>query len=246
MKLDFEKLKQENLNLSQAYRDKARKYQQLDNLYSNLKRKEMTAATQSAAYDTADEVLQSASARQNLGTSGNPSFRFSPRNEPIQTHSTNGNLSVPHQQRPQQSYLNPGYNAGMQGMAPPPRPSSGAVHSGLGARKYRLPLLKLFAEYDILIEHNPMTTPSNHRTRLGPGMQTTPRQPQSELRPNGPMNFGPTNIGQTPPQRSALGNISNMPGSRSGVSGYGMSAGMKIGRQQGRRHCRDLIPVKGD
>ena len=135
MKLDMDKVKQENMNLSQLYRDKTRKYQQLENLYGGLKRKEMTAATQSAAYDTADEVLQSASAKANLGTSGHSAFRYSPRNEHLQTHSYNDqNAQV--QQHPQQSHFNSGHIGRTHGMGPPPRPNSGIHHLGSGFRMY--------------------------------------------------------------------------------------------------------------
>jgi len=64
MQLEQEKLKTENSKLANAYRDKARKHQQTQELYDRLKRKEMTQATQSAAFDSVDEVLQSVSSRQ--------------------------------------------------------------------------------------------------------------------------------------------------------------------------------------
>lgn len=64
MHIDQEKLKMENANLVQAFRDKSRKHQQTQELYDRLKRKEMTAATQSAAFESVDEVLQSATSRQ--------------------------------------------------------------------------------------------------------------------------------------------------------------------------------------
>ena len=84
-----------------------------------------------------------------------------------------------------------------------------------------------------LAEDNPMTTPSHHRTRLGPDIPNTAQHHQRQFRPNGSFASGPTTTIQTPTQRNALDDVSNVPGSRSGVSGYGMSAGMKIGRQQG-------------
>ena len=77
-------------------------------------------------------------------------------------------------------------------------------------------------------------------------MQTTPQQPQRQFRPSGPTTFGPANTGQTPSQRATMGDGPNMPGSRSGVSGYGMSAGMKVGRQQGRPRSHNVNMIKGD
>ena len=60
MQVDQDRLKTENTNLVTAFREKSRKHQQTQELYDRLKRKEMTAATQSAAYETVDEVLGSA------------------------------------------------------------------------------------------------------------------------------------------------------------------------------------------
>ena len=59
MQVDQDRLKTENTNLVTAFREKSRKHQQTQELYDRLKRKEMTAATQSAAYETVDEVLGS-------------------------------------------------------------------------------------------------------------------------------------------------------------------------------------------
>lgn len=53
----------------------------------------------------------------------------------------------------------------------------------------------------------------------------------------GPINIGGYATGglqnQTPSQRHPLGAVNANSVSRSGVSGYGMSAGIKVGRQQG-------------
>lgn len=59
MQIDQDKLKTENTNLVAAFREKSRKHQQTQELYDRLKRKEMTAATQSAAFNSVDEVLGS-------------------------------------------------------------------------------------------------------------------------------------------------------------------------------------------
>lgn len=63
MQIDQDKLKTENSNLVTAFREKSRKHQQTQELYDRLKRREMTAATQSAAFDSVDEVLGSISSR---------------------------------------------------------------------------------------------------------------------------------------------------------------------------------------
>lgn len=62
--IDQEKLKTENTGLVAAFREKSRKHQQTQELYDRLKRKEMTSATQTAAYNSVDEVLGSISQHQ--------------------------------------------------------------------------------------------------------------------------------------------------------------------------------------
>ena len=52
MKVDQEKLKADNSTLANALREKTRKHQRTQELYDRLKRKDMTAATQHAAYDS--------------------------------------------------------------------------------------------------------------------------------------------------------------------------------------------------
>ena len=61
MQMDKDKLKTDNGSLMSALREKSRKQQQTQELYDRIKRKEMTAATQNAAYDSVDDVLQSVS-----------------------------------------------------------------------------------------------------------------------------------------------------------------------------------------
>lgn len=67
MQIDQEKLQAENTNLVQAYREKSRKHQQTQELYDRLKRKEMTAATQSAAFESVDDVLGNSGGRTGHG-----------------------------------------------------------------------------------------------------------------------------------------------------------------------------------
>ena len=64
MHIDQDRLKAENKNLVTAYREKSRKHQQTQELYDRLKRKDMAAATQSAAFESVDEVLGNAPGRQ--------------------------------------------------------------------------------------------------------------------------------------------------------------------------------------
>ena len=69
MQIDQDKLRAENKNLVTAFREKSRKNQQTQELYDRLKRKEMRAATQSAAFETVDEVLGNVPSRQGFVSS---------------------------------------------------------------------------------------------------------------------------------------------------------------------------------
>lgn len=64
MALDYERLKTEHQNLKDAINDKNRLHQPTPELYDDLNRKEMTAATQSAAFDSVDHILGSMANRQ--------------------------------------------------------------------------------------------------------------------------------------------------------------------------------------
>ena len=77
-----------------------------------------------------------------------------------------------------------------------------------------------------------MPTPSNHRTQLGPTGQSASRLGTGGYRhPANMMNRDLQN--HTPGQRQALASLNINSANRNGLSGYGMSAGMKVGRQQG-------------
>ncbi|KAL9613905.1 MAG: hypothetical protein Q9167_001583 [Letrouitia subvulpina] len=63
LQVDKDKLQSDNTSLVAAFRDKSRKHQQTQELYDRLKRKEMTAATQSAALESVDEALGNVTSR---------------------------------------------------------------------------------------------------------------------------------------------------------------------------------------
>lgn len=135
MQIDQDKLKTENTNLVAVFREKSRKHQQTQELYDRLKRKEMTAATQSAALNSVDEVLGSISSRscqdpnqpnvsqQYLSVSRPPGQQdFS--HSPVDVH---GQQQDVHGQQQVYSHGRSGSN-GSQGnrglMPPPPNPTN--------------------------------------------------------------------------------------------------------------------------
>ena len=75
-------------------------------------------------------------------------------------------------------------------------------------------------------------TPSLHRTRLGQAFQPTPVQQSNGIRSNNLFSAGHV-PSHTPSQRRPLAAVSGNSVGRSGLSGYGMSAGLKVGRQSG-------------
>ncbi|KAI4167747.1 MAG: hypothetical protein LQ343_006942 [Gyalolechia ehrenbergii] len=79
LQIDREKLQSENTNLVTAFREKGRKHQQTQELYDRLKRKEMTAATQSAAFESVDDVLGSVNARASQARPPQHSFSSRPQ-----------------------------------------------------------------------------------------------------------------------------------------------------------------------
>jgi len=228
-------LKSENTNLVAAYRDKQRKHQQTQELYDRLKRKEMTAATQSAAFESVDEALGHVQSRPGYDApmysqqySGarakQPQRDFQPAHvdhngiEQVHTHQRSGSNN----------------SQGSGGLMPPPPPirRSGATGSMFGHSEYRLPWLLDETSYCYLA--NAMPTPSNHRTQLGPVSQSGNRVGAGNIR-NPSITANRSSQSHTPAQRQPFANVSGNTLDRPSVGGYGMSAGMKIGRQQGKK-----------
>ena len=228
MQIDQDRLKAENKNLVTAFREKSRKHQQTQELYDRLKRKEMTAATQSAAFESVDEVLGNVPGRQGFASSHHNTG--APRAHAQQNfQSPRGNrdgVEQFHVRRKSGSNENQGSGA----MMPPPLSRPGANGSntfGLGMSDPWYPNPAAYCRLG-----NPMPTPSNHRTQLGPATQSASRPGAGGYR--NPVNMINGDLQHhTPVPRQTLGGLSTNNVHRNGLSGYGMSAGMKIGRQQG-------------
>ena len=132
MQLDQDNLKQENTQLATALREKTRKHQQTQELYDRLKRKEMTAATQSAAFESADEVVGNVSSQHRFNNpQQHPTGLRSQAQRDLQTLPVdhNGIEKVHTHQRSGSS--NSHGNGGM--MAPPVQPRAGGLqNNGFG------------------------------------------------------------------------------------------------------------------
>ena len=82
-----------------------------------------------------------------------------------------------------------------------------------------------------MIEHNAMNTPSQTRTRLG---MTHPVQNGADMQSGNTSIVSGPSFGQIHSRRQPLNNINGNTVSKPSISGYGMSAGAKFGRQEGR------------
>ena len=123
MQSEDERLRNDNKNLAAAFREKSRKQQQTQELYDRLKRKEMTAATQSAAFDSVDDVLGALSSRREIGpTAGSQHIQATaqaqeqPRFQPFDAGFNGAKQSNFHQRRESN------HSQGSGGMMPPPPP----------------------------------------------------------------------------------------------------------------------------
>lgn len=127
MQIDQDRLKAENKNLVTAFREKSRKHQQTQELYDRLKRKDMTAATQSAAFESVEEVLGNFSGRQSFIPSQHNSG--APEKHPQQDfqspHGNRDGAERMHARRKSGSNENRGNGA----MMPPPLHRPGATGS---------------------------------------------------------------------------------------------------------------------
>ena len=82
------------------------------------------------------------------------------------------------------------------------------------------------------MQGDPLPTPSNHRTQLGPTAQTFSHLSSGGLH-NANSAANRTSQSQTPAHREPFASLNTNTLNRPGASGFGMSAGMKIGKQSG-------------
>lgn len=228
MQIDQDRLKAENKNLVTAFREKSRKHQQTQELYDRLKRKEMTAATQSAAFDSVDEVLGNAPSRQGFIPSQHSTVapRYSAQQD---FQSPQGNRNE-REQLHARGKSDSNETQGSGAMMPPPLHRPGGTGSNTFGFGKSHPWCPTHAANSRLA--NPMPIPSNHRTQLGPIAQSASRLGTGGYRH--PANMLSKDLqNHTPSQRQSLAGLNVNSVNRSGMSGYGMSAGMKVGRQQG-------------
>ncbi len=211
--MENDKLKTEKDNLIAALRDKNRKLHMTHELFDGLKRKETTAATQSAAFDFVAEVVGSMSNRQGQNHPNLP-FESTTRAQKEQQRVSPLRMDYGGQQplhNNDNRTATHGGNSNCQSMPPPPNWTSGVENRS----------------YDSSIGHIRFPTPTQHRTLFG-------TLPQAQGNVGGYMNSGRINTGQSTfsSQRQPLAHVGANNANRPHVSGLGMSAGRKAGRQQ--------------
>jgi len=214
MQMDQDKLKAENHNVMNHLRDKTQKHKQVQELYDRMKRREMAAGIQHAAYDSADDVLQNATlsqAEQHRYTKSPTFATYAAPNAARQVHE-NGDEST----HPQ------------NGMQPPPRR---AAHNA-GNHGIRLSESAVIVIGRSLPFPDPEATATpQHRTRLGSANHI----PASAFR-NGGGPFSHPMSSQHPSGRRPLGSTSGNVMSRPGVNNsFGVGPVLRKGTPQGSR-----------
>lgn len=227
MQIDQDKLKAENTQLVAAFREKHRKYQQTQDLYDRLKRKEMTAATQSAAFESVDEVIGNVSSRPGAGASLYSQQNLNPRTQAQRDFQP---VHVDHDPIEQIHMHQRNGSHGSGGMMPPPIRRAGGISNTFNHGRSHS--IYCGAPGSLLCAANPMPTPSDHRTQLGPMAQSASRYGTGNPRTQAGM-ISRSPKGHTPAQRQPFGNLGTSSVNRPSMSGYGMSAGMKTSQQQG-------------
>lgn len=81
LQIDRDSLQSENTRLLNASRERDRKHKQTQDLYDRLKRKEMMSATQSAAFESVDEVLGNVHVRSGQARPEQQSFAARPQGQ---------------------------------------------------------------------------------------------------------------------------------------------------------------------
>ncbi|KAI9872315.1 MAG: hypothetical protein M1830_001791 [Pleopsidium flavum] len=233
--LEHENLARKNYDLVEAYREKSRKHLQTQELYDRLKRKALMSDVQTAASESVDQVLQSASGHRfteraenaglNLQYQGSAAAQRQ-RQYPHFLADHTGIEQLHHHQRD-----GSGGSGGSGNMGPPPgRPAANYGDPGFGIRKSIA--VNQEAGFDGQLEKGTTATPSQHRTRLPtparPGRQSG--QLQTHNHQSGLTGKPQDNLTSMP--RQPLSGINPNSLNSNGMSGYGMSAGMKVGRQQ--------------
>jgi hypothetical protein len=216
LQIDQKTIQQKNVELVEMYRDKSKKQAQTQHLYDTLKKRVMTSQVQTAASDSVAQAINSMSSIPRPQPFGDPSFQPHP---PTSFHPNGQRGSDRHQQTqhsrsPGPSSRNAHVEIGAAAMPPPSGPLVGH-HSRKSCALSGQSLLTMSDGFA-------SSTPQ-HRTHLPGTVRTAAARSQIPLSTRAPGTGS----------RQPMANMTNTRNSQSRSSGYGITAGMKIGRPLG-------------
>ena len=213
LQIDHKTLHEKNVELAEMYRGKSKKQAQTQYLYDTLKKRVMTSQVQTIASDSVAQAIGSTSGIPAPQVFGDPAFEL-PQTSNFYPVAHGGN------DRHQQTYhsrnsSHPGRpvhaEASSSGMLPPQGP--------MGGHHPRKSFV-LAAEFSLIVLDGLVSSTPQHRTHLPGTVRTAATRSQIPLSTRAP----------GVAQRQPLVNITTSRNSQSGSSGYGISAGMKVGR----------------
>ncbi|KAI9781649.1 MAG: hypothetical protein M1839_005866 [Geoglossum umbratile] len=215
MQIDQEHAQHKNHELAEAFREKSRKHLQIQELYDKLKRQTLYSQVQNAALETVDRTIHTPSfTSKTQQVTGGAQNQLRHQRLPVdrqgveQVHSRQRSGSA--------SSGSPKHMAGNMG---PPLSMTSNQGSGLWTgNNTRVASSQL----------HPMSTPSQHRQRLPAPRRQTQSNPRSSSSHSN--SFDSRVSSNAVNARRSLSSLSLNP--TGSFSGYGMRAGLKIGREQ--------------
>ena len=137
MQIEHDRLKTENQTLAINIKEKNRKVQQTQELYDRIKRKEMTAATRSAAFDSVNDMVGA--------PPGKESYQLDSQ-DPHKFQSYPAGQSDPQRAQARQGSSRSELDQGIGSRMPPPAPRQRAGLQGnmIGFGEIRVANLDLF------------------------------------------------------------------------------------------------------
>lgn len=197
------------------YREKSKKQAQTQHLYDTLKKRVMTSQVQTAASDSVAQAINSMSNIPRPQTFRDPSFQ---PHQPTGFHPDGHRVSdqyqqIRHSRSPSRSSRNAHGETGASAMPPPQGPLAGH-HPRMSC------LCSRAGQSWLIMPDGFVSSTPQHRMHLPGTVRTAATRSQIPLSTRAP--------GTAP--RQPMANITNTRNIQSGSTGYGLSAGMKVGR----------------
>jgi E3 ubiquitin-protein ligase CCNP1IP1 len=208
LQVDHKTLQQKNAELVEMYREKSKKQAQTQHLYDTLKKRVMTSQVQTAASDT---VAQMSKIPRPQTFADASIHQLQPTSLQAGDHRGNEQYPETHSRTASQASGNAHVEAGTTNMPPP---------MGSAAGHHNRELQPSFSQRILTPSDGFAASTPQHRTHLPGTVRTAATRSQIPLITRAPGTA----------QRQPLANVTNSRNSHSGSSGYGITAGMKVGR----------------